>query len=52
VDKDAGSARDLAGALLEDKLPRRWAHTQGVAGCAAGLHDLLGEDAELVEAAV
>ncbi len=37
--------------LLKDPLPRRWAHTQGVAAKARTLSDLLGEGAELVEAA-
>ena len=38
-------------ALLKDSLPRRWAHTQGVAAKARTLSGLLAEDAELVEAA-
>ncbi len=37
--------------LLKDSLPRRWAHTQGVAAKARTLSDPLGEDAELLEAA-
>jgi HD domain len=37
--------------LLNGSLPRRWAHTQGVAATARTLSDLLAEDAELVEAA-
>jgi hypothetical protein len=49
--EDARSASSLARALLEDELPRRWAHTQGVARQAAGLHAELDQDAALVEAA-
>jgi hypothetical protein len=44
-------ARDLAKSLLAEPLPRRWAHTQGVAGTARRLAPILGEDAELIEAA-
>jgi putative nucleotidyltransferase with HDIG domain len=44
-------ARDLAGSLLAEQLPRRWAHTQGVAEQAATLAPILGGDAELVRAA-
>ncbi|SKA14275.1 Predicted HD superfamily hydrolase [Marinactinospora thermotolerans DSM 45154] len=44
-------ARDLAQRLLEEPLPRRWAHTQGVAGQAATLVPLLGDDTDLVTAA-
>lgn len=43
-------ARDLARSLLEEPLPRRWAHSQGVAEQAATLTDVLGEDADLVTA--
>ena len=46
----ATEARALAQTLLEHALPRRWAHTQGVANQAAGLADLLGADADLIEA--
>lgn len=37
--------------LLAKPLPRRWAHTQGVAGTARGLAPVLGPDADLVIAA-
>ncbi|MBB4934606.1 putative nucleotidyltransferase with HDIG domain [Lipingzhangella halophila] len=43
-------ARDLARTFLEDSLPRRWAHTQGVAEQAESLRDVLNEDADLVTA--
>ena len=44
-------ARNLARQFLQDSLPRRWAHTQGVAAAAAGLSSILGADAGLIEAA-
>lgn len=44
-------ARELAGLLLAEPLPGRWAHTQGVASTARRLASILGEDAELIEAA-
>ncbi len=44
-------ARDLARKLLEEPLPRRWAHTQGVATQAASLAPILGDDTDLVTAA-
>lgn len=44
-------ARRIAEELLEHELPRRWAHTQGVARCARSLADLLGEEAAVVESA-
>lgn len=44
-------ARDIARDLLQDQLPRRWAHTCGVAAQAESLAPVLGEDADLVEAA-
>jgi hypothetical protein len=47
----AAWARDLAGKHLETPLPRRWAHTQGVARQARTLAPLLGSDADLLEAA-
>ena len=37
--------------LLAGPLPRRWAHTQGVAATARGLASIVGEDAELLEVA-
>jgi putative nucleotidyltransferase with HDIG domain len=47
----AEEARLIAGRLLGKELPRRWAHTQGVAARARDLAALLGEQAGLVEAA-
>jgi HD domain len=44
-------ATEIARNLLEDPLPRRWAHTQGVAAQARRIAPILGQDAELVEAA-
>lgn len=44
-------ARALAERLLAEPLPRRWAHTRGVAAAARRLAPILGEDAELIEAA-
>jgi hypothetical protein len=44
-------AKSLAGRLLEGELPRRWAHTQGVAERARTLSTMLGERATVVEAA-
>jgi putative nucleotidyltransferase with HDIG domain len=41
----------LARKLLEDPLPRRWAHVQGVAEQARSLAPMLGDDADLLEAA-
>jgi putative nucleotidyltransferase with HDIG domain len=43
-------AEEVARDLLEIPLPRRWAHTQGVAATARGLAPVLGADADLVEA--
>nr|WP_083917884.1 HD domain-containing protein [Nocardiopsis xinjiangensis] len=42
-------ARELARELLEGPLPRRWAHSQGVAEQARSLRPMLGDDADLVE---
>jgi putative nucleotidyltransferase with HDIG domain len=47
----AAWAAELARALLADPLPRRWAHTQGVARQARALAPILGDDADLLEAA-
>jgi putative nucleotidyltransferase with HDIG domain len=47
----ASWAEQLARALLQEPLPRRWAHSQGVAARARGLAPVLGADAELLEAA-
>ncbi|MFF5207812.1 HD domain-containing protein [Streptosporangium sp. NPDC000396] len=44
-------ARDLARQLLEEALPRRWAHTQGVAARAVSLAPILGAEADLLTAA-
>ena len=47
----ASWAGHLARALLQDPLPRRWAHVQGVAAQARSLAPVLGADADLLEAA-
>jgi HD domain len=47
----AERAETTARGLLQDALPRRWAHTQGVAAKARALAMILGADAGLVEAA-
>ncbi|MFD7985467.1 HD domain-containing protein [Kitasatospora indigofera] len=44
-------AYDLAESILSDDLPRRWAHSKGVAGRARSLSLVLGPDAELLESA-
>jgi HD domain len=44
-------AEHLAQALLQESLPRRWAHVQGVAARARSLTPVLGADADLLEAA-
>jgi HD domain-containing protein len=44
-------AERLARTLLEVPLPRRWAHVQGVAAQARSLAPMLGDDADLLEAA-
>jgi HD superfamily phosphohydrolase YqeK len=44
-------AERLAQALLQEPLPRRWAHVQGVAARARSLAPVLGADAGLMEAA-
>jgi putative nucleotidyltransferase with HDIG domain len=44
-------AEHLAQALLQEPLPRRWAHVQGVATQARSLAPVLGADADLLEAA-
>lgn len=44
-------AEDIARKFLEVPLPRRWAHTQGVAAQAATLAPILGDQADLLEAA-
>ncbi|WP_171117030.1 MULTISPECIES: HD domain-containing protein [Streptomyces] len=44
-------ARDLARSLLAEPLPRRWAHSQGVAARAQSLAGILGDDVDLLWAA-
>ncbi len=44
-------AEATARRLLAKPLPRRWAHTQGVAATARGLAPVLGPDADLITAA-
>jgi hypothetical protein len=44
-------AQQLALALLQEPLPRRWAHVQGVAARARSLAPVLGADADLLQAA-
>jgi hypothetical protein len=46
----ASWAEPLAQVLLQEPLPRRWAHVQGVAAQARGLAAVLGADADLLEA--
>ena len=47
----ASWAQQLARELLQEPLPRRWAHVQGVAARARSLAPVLGADADLLEAA-
>ena len=47
----ASWAGHLAQALLQESLPRRWAHVQGVAARARSLDHVLGANADLLEAA-
>ena len=47
----ASWAGQLASVLLQESLPRRWAHVQGVAARARSLAPVLGADADLLEAA-
>jgi putative nucleotidyltransferase with HDIG domain len=44
-------AEQTARTLLQEPLPRRWAHVQGVAATARALAPVLGADADLVTAA-
>ncbi|WP_169983544.1 HD domain-containing protein [Microbispora sp. H10836] len=44
-------ARELAERLLAKPLPRRWAHTQGVAARATSLAPILGEETDTLTAA-
>jgi HD superfamily phosphodiesterase len=47
----AAWAEEIAHHLLKNPLPRRWAHTRGVAAQVRSLGPILGRDADLVEAA-
>ena len=47
----ASWAGHLTQALLQEPLPRRWAHVRGVAARARSLVHVLGADADLLEAA-
>ena len=47
----ASWAGQIAQALLQEPVPRRWAHVQGVAARARGLAPVLGTDSDLIEAA-
>jgi hypothetical protein len=49
--KHADWAEEIARKLLQIPLPRRWAHSQGVAAQARSLAPILGNDADLLEAA-
>jgi HD domain len=51
MDTLASWAQQIARALLQEPLPRRWAHVQGVANQARSLAPVLGADADLLEAA-
>ena len=51
MDTLASWGEQLARALLQEPLPRRWAHVQGVAARARGLAPVLGADADLLKAA-
>jgi predicted hydrolase (HD superfamily) len=48
---EAAWARDLARTLLEEPLPRRWAHTQGVAARAESFAPVVGFDTKTLAAA-
>jgi putative nucleotidyltransferase with HDIG domain len=51
MNTQASWAQQLGRALLQEPLPRRWAHVQGVATRARSLAPVLGPDTELLEAA-
>jgi hypothetical protein len=51
VERQAERAEEIARTLLEMPSPRRWAHTQGVAARARTLAPILGDAADLIEAA-
>ncbi|MEU8567095.1 HD domain-containing protein [Streptomyces pathocidini] len=46
-----GWAYELAESLLRESLPRRWAHTEGVAACARWLAPVVEGRSEVLEAA-
>jgi HD domain len=48
---DTSRAHDIARSLLEEPLPRRWAHVQGVANTARTLAPVLGRNTDLMTAA-
>jgi hypothetical protein len=48
---DSNRAEDLARSLLEEPLPRRWSHVQGVAGTARRLAPILADNTDLLAAA-
>jgi hypothetical protein len=48
---DTDRAHAIALSLLEEPLPRRWAHVQGVADTARSLAPILGKNADLLTAA-
>lgn len=49
--KLADWAEDTARTILQTPLPRRWAHSQGVAAQARTLESILGDDADVLIAA-
>src|SRR6266702_125535 len=49
--KYADWAEGIARSVLEEPLPRRWAHTQGVAAAARALAPVLGRHTDLLTAA-
>ena len=51
MDTLASWAQQIARTLLQEHLPRRWAHVQGVANRARSLAPALSADADLLEAA-
>jgi hypothetical protein len=51
MNKKARWASEIARDLLEQPLPRRWAHTQGVARKARTLAPILGDETDLLETA-
>lgn len=47
----SNSACELSRSLLEEELPQRWQHSRGVAGQARAIGRVLGDQADVVEAA-